>query len=72
MFSHIIIFFFHLEWQYNMIAQACDVNTAVGLARSFSTSSDFFLPPPFRDLDKVINPLSFKFHSKKVVASQLL
>lgn len=47
------VFFLLLEWQYVVIAQACDIDTSIGLARSHNASPYFFLPPPFRDLDQV-------------------
>ncbi|GBN78505.1 hypothetical protein AVEN_116984-1, partial [Araneus ventricosus] len=39
------------KWQYMMIAQASDLYTAVGLARSPNINASFFLSPPFKILD---------------------
>ncbi|GFS39137.1 protein SERAC1 [Nephila pilipes] len=40
------------SWQYMMIAQTSDLCTAVGLARSSSVSTSFFLLPPFKKLER--------------------
>ncbi|XP_034235371.1 protein SERAC1-like isoform X2 [Thrips palmi] len=34
------------DWDYQMLAQACDAQTAVGLARSEGSDMSFFLKPP--------------------------
>ncbi|XP_001371145.1 protein SERAC1 isoform X1 [Monodelphis domestica] len=55
------------DYQYRTVAQACDVRTIIGLARSKETDLRFFLPPP--NLPPVKDDYSIEEELQQLLAS---